>query len=44
MLESIGVSAGRERVCVSVGICAGCRVGCEGGGRPHRKRLAAVEK
>ena len=44
MLESIGVSTGRESVCVSVAIWAGFRVEWPGGGRPQRKRLAVVEK
>ena len=44
MLESMGVSAGRESVYVSAQTWDGCRVEWLGGGRPQRKRLAAVEK
>lgn len=38
------MSAGRERVCVREVIWDGCRVEWPGLGRPHRKRLAVVEK
>ena len=43
-LDSIGVSLGRERMCVREVTWEGCRVEWPGGGRPQRKRLAAVEK
>ena len=40
----MGVSVGRERVCVRDAICDGCRVEWPGGGRPQSKRLAAAER
>ncbi len=44
MLESMGVSMGRERVYVRAAIWVGCRVEWPGGGRPQRRRLAVAEK
>ena len=43
-LESMGVSLGRERMRVSDSMWRGSRVEWPGGRRPHRIRLAAVEK
>ena len=43
-LDSIGVSAGKERACVREVIWDGCRVEWPGGGRPQSKRLVVVEK
>ena len=43
-LDSMGVSPGRERMCVRDSILDGCRVEWPGGRRPQRRRLAAVEK
>lgn len=40
----MGVSLGRERMCVREATWEGCRVEWPGGGRPQRKRLAADEK
>ena len=39
----MGVSTGRERVCVKDAIWDGCRVEWPGGGRPQSKRFAAAE-